>query len=92
MNLKGKKSHFVATLEFCIWGVAKFAYTLVQIHFGYGWEIVLYILVISLLCHNMILQDGCNENLNNFELDKDTQIKCRLFFVNLRQGTHIKID
>jgi hypothetical protein len=37
-NTKGKKSHFVATLEFCIWGVAKFTFTLVQIHFGCGTE------------------------------------------------------
>jgi hypothetical protein len=44
--------------------------------------------MISLLGHNMIIQDGCNEDLNNFDLDKDTQIKCRLFFVNLKQGTH----
>jgi len=38
MNPKGKKSHFVATLEFCIWGVPKFGFTLMQIHFSYGIE------------------------------------------------------
>ncbi len=50
-------------------------------------EIISNILMVSMLFHNTILKDECNENLKSFEFGKIIQIKQGLSFVNLRQGT-----
>jgi hypothetical protein len=39
----------------------------------------------------MILEDEHNEDLKIFEPSKDIQIRCKLSFANIKQGTqHIK--
>jgi hypothetical protein len=37
----------------------------------------------NMLIQNMILEDKCNEDLNNFELGRDIQISCKLYFKHI---------
>jgi hypothetical protein len=46
-------------------------------------KIILDILVEDMLICNMILEDKHNEDLNNFELGRDIQIKCKLYFKHI---------
>jgi hypothetical protein len=46
-------------------------------------KIILDILMANMLIHNMILEDKHNEGLNNFELGRNIQIKCRLYFKHI---------
>ncbi len=50
-------------------------------------EIISNFLMVSVLFHNTILKDECNENLESFEFGRNIQMKHGLSFVNLRQGT-----
>jgi hypothetical protein len=36
---------------------------------------------------HMILEDENNEDFKIFESSKDIQIRCKLYFVNIKQGT-----
>jgi hypothetical protein len=47
------------------------------------------IFMVSALFHNTISKDECSENLESFEFGRNVQIKHRLSFVNLRQGTQM---
>lgn len=46
-------------------------------------KIILDILMANMLIQNMILEDKCNEDLNNFELGRDIQISCKLYFKHI---------
>lgn len=50
-------------------------------------KIISNILMVSVLFHNTILKDECNENLESFEFGRNIQMKHKLSFVNFRQGT-----
>jgi len=71
------------------------AFVMLQVHFQiianpsqlWDQEIISNILMVSMLFHNTILKDECNENLKSFKYGRIIQIKQGLSFVNLRQGT-----
>ncbi len=71
------------------------AFVILQVHFQIAanpsqlWdqEIISSILMVSVLFHNTILKDEYNENLESFEFGRNIQMKHKLSFVNLRQGT-----
>ncbi len=52
-------------------------------------KIISNIFMVSVLFHNTILKDECHENLKSLEFGRNIQIKHRLSFVNLRQGTQM---
>jgi hypothetical protein len=82
--------HFVIAQISCKEGM-KHAFGVLQVCFHiivnpfWLWDqkIILDILMANVLIHNMILEDKCNEDLNNFELVRDIQIKCKLYFKHI---------
>lgn len=46
----------------------------------------------NVLIHNMILEDKRNEDLNNLELGRDIQIKCKLYFKHIKHKIQLAIE
>ncbi len=76
ISCKEGMEHAFGVLQVCF-------HTIVNLFWLWDQKIILDILMANMLIHNMILGDKRNEDLNNFELGRNIQIKCRLYFKHI---------
>jgi hypothetical protein len=96
---KEKIYHFVIAQISCKEGM-EHAFGVLQVCFHiivnpfWLWDqkIILDILMTNVLIHNMILEDKHNEDLNNLELGRDIQIKCKLYFTHIKHKIQLAIE